>query len=147
MFSLAWHRLHVFPRLARFTCFPALGTICRFPPAWHRLHVFQRLAQNTYFSALGTSSRCVFFPAHGAVYILSITRNLWYVSITEQGFHVSQPARRKCSISNGASSSARLIAFICVWPEAITAFGLFKSHMKTRPFKLHLTSLLVVLFF
>ena len=31
MFSRAWHRLHVFPRLIPVTCFPALGTGCMFP--------------------------------------------------------------------------------------------------------------------
>ena len=44
MFSRVWHRLHVLPRLALVTCFPALGTGYMFSRAWHWLHVFPRLA-------------------------------------------------------------------------------------------------------
>ena len=52
--SRAWHRLHVFRRLAPVTCFPALGTGYMFSRAWHWLHVFPRLAPVTCFPALGT---------------------------------------------------------------------------------------------
>ena len=40
----AWHRLHVFPRLAPVPCFPALGTSFMFSRVRHRWHVFSRLA-------------------------------------------------------------------------------------------------------
>ena len=56
MFSRDWHRLHLFPRLAPGTCFPALGTGSMFSRAWHRFHVFPRLAPVTYFPAFGTGS-------------------------------------------------------------------------------------------
>ena len=67
MCSPARHRLHVFPRLALFTCFPALdtgymspalGTRCMFSRAWHRLHVFPRLAPVVCFPELGND--CMF---------------------------------------------------------------------------------------
>ena len=72
MFSLAWHWLHVFPRLALVTCysrltlvtcFPAFGTGCMFSRAWHWLHVFPRLVLVACFQRL-VLVRC--FPALGA---------------------------------------------------------------------------------
>ena len=77
MFSRAWHRLHVFPRLAPVTCFPRLAPVTCFPAlgtgytssrAWHRLHIFPRLAPVACFPALGTSSM---FPALGIGYMFS----------------------------------------------------------------------------
>ena len=59
MFSHLWHRLHVFPRLALVTCFPALGTGCMFSRAWPWLHVFPRLALVTCFHAY---NRLYVFP-------------------------------------------------------------------------------------
>ena len=38
VFSRAWHWLHVFPRLALVTCFPALGDGRMFSRAWCWLH-------------------------------------------------------------------------------------------------------------
>lgn len=38
MFSRAWHRCHVIPRLTSASCFPALDVIGMFCPAWHLLH-------------------------------------------------------------------------------------------------------------
>ena len=55
MFSRAWHRSHVFPRLAPITCFPALSTGYIFSCARHRLHVFPRLASVICFPALSIS--------------------------------------------------------------------------------------------
>ena len=52
MFSRAWRRLHVFPRLAQVTCFPALGTGYMFSRAWHRLHVFALSSDWCWFIAL-----------------------------------------------------------------------------------------------
>lgn len=53
-FSRAEYRLHVSPRVALVTCFPALSTVgCMFCRAWHWLHIFTRLASVTCFSALG----------------------------------------------------------------------------------------------
>ena len=45
---------YVFPRLAPVTCFPALGTGYMFFRTWHQLHVFPRLAPVTCFFALCT---------------------------------------------------------------------------------------------
>ena len=44
MFSRAWRRLYVLPRLAPVVCSPALGAGCMFSRAWRRLRVFPRLA-------------------------------------------------------------------------------------------------------
>ena len=55
-FSRAYHRLHIFPRLAPVPYFPALGTGGTgyiFFRAWRRLHIFPLLAPATYFPALG----------------------------------------------------------------------------------------------
>ena len=96
MFSRAWHRLHVFPRLTPVKRFLALDTGYVFSRAWHQLHVsrarhqlhvFLRLAPVTCFPALGTSymSSCAwhrlrvfpplapvtFFPALDTDYMFS----------------------------------------------------------------------------
>ena len=60
-FSRAYHRLHIFPRLAPVPYFPALGTGYIFSRAWRRLHIFPRLAPATYFPALGAG--CIFSRA------------------------------------------------------------------------------------
>ena len=52
MFSRAWHRLHVFPRLPPVTCFPALGTGHKCSRAWHRFDVFACFPPTVYFPAL-----------------------------------------------------------------------------------------------
>ena len=51
--TMAWFT-RVFPHLAPFAYFPALGTCCIFSYASHRLHVFLRLAPVAYFPVLGT---------------------------------------------------------------------------------------------
>ena len=56
-FSRAYHRLHIFPRLAPVPYFPALGYI--FSRAWRQLHIFPRLAPSGYFPALGTGCMCL----------------------------------------------------------------------------------------
>ena len=70
LFSRTWHSLHVFPRFATVTCFPARSTGCKFSAfgtgymfssAWLPLHVFPRLALVTCFPELG--SRCMFSRA------------------------------------------------------------------------------------
>ena len=43
MFSLAWHQVHVFPRLAPGSCFYSLGTRFMFSRAWYQMNVFLRL--------------------------------------------------------------------------------------------------------
>jgi len=58
MFFRTWHRLHVSPRLALVTCFPALGTGCIVSRAWNRLHSFPRLAPVAWLPALGTGYLC-----------------------------------------------------------------------------------------
>ena len=60
-FPRAWHRLHVFPLLALFACFPALGTGCTFSRPWPRLLVFPRLTPVVLYC----------FPATGTVYLFS----------------------------------------------------------------------------
>ena len=52
LFSRAWYRILVFPRLALVVCFPALGTGCLFSCAWYRVLVFPRLSPVAYFPAL-----------------------------------------------------------------------------------------------
>ena len=54
-FPRAWHRLHISPRLAPATHFPALGTGYTFSRAWHRLHISPRLVAATHFPALDSS--------------------------------------------------------------------------------------------
>ena len=68
VFSRAWQRSHVYPRLAHVTSFPALGTGYVVSRAWDRLHVLPRLAlvyprlgQFTCFPALGTGSTLLGF--------------------------------------------------------------------------------------
>ena len=68
VFSRAWHRLHVFPRLAPVTCFSALGISYMFSRAWHRLHIFPRLALVTCFPHLAPVTS---FSALGTSYIFS----------------------------------------------------------------------------
>ena len=68
MFSRAWHRLHVFKRLAPVVCFPALGTGYMFSSAWHRLHVFLRLASVVCSPAFGTG--VMFSRAWHRLYVL-----------------------------------------------------------------------------
>ena len=53
VFSRACHRLHVFPRLPPFTCFPALTSVYMFSRAYRRLHVFPRLSPFTCFHVCG----------------------------------------------------------------------------------------------
>ena len=64
MFSRAWHRFHVFPPLAPVTRFPALGIGFIFSRTWHRLCIFPLLASVSYFPALGPSYNTC-FPALG----------------------------------------------------------------------------------
>ena len=44
IFSRAWYWLPVFPRSTPLTSFPALGTGCTFLRTWYRFHVFPHLA-------------------------------------------------------------------------------------------------------
>ena len=76
-FSLGYHWLHVFPRLALALHFPALGVGCTFTRTcigytffrgWHWLLFFPRLVLAGYFSGLGGS--CV-FATLGFVFISS----------------------------------------------------------------------------
>ena len=87
----AWHCLHVFPRLARVTFFPPLGTGYMFSCAWHCLHVFPRLARVTCSLALGMGymtlispllTRVACFPALGTGYTFL---RAWH------GLHVFSP--------------------------------------------------------
>ena len=76
VFSRALHQLHVFPRLAPVTRFPALGTSYTFSRAWHQLHVFQRLAPVTRFPALATSYTfsCAWCQIHIFLHLVPSTR-------------------------------------------------------------------------
>ena len=60
-FSRAWCRLHVLPRLVPIACSPAFGAECIFSYAWCRLHVFPRLVQIACIPALGAD--CMFSRA------------------------------------------------------------------------------------
>ena len=44
MFSLSWHRWHVFPLFATVACFPFVDTGGMFSCIWQRRHVFPRFA-------------------------------------------------------------------------------------------------------
>lgn len=62
MFSRAWNPLHLFLRLAAFTCFPALVTHCLFSRAWYWVRIYRRLVH--IFSRpwhLSVASVCVQF--------------------------------------------------------------------------------------
>ena len=54
-FSRVWQQLHILPRSAPATYFPALFTSYTFPCAWHQLHMFPHFSPATRFPALGTS--------------------------------------------------------------------------------------------
>lgn len=49
MFCRAWHSVHVFTRFAAGSCFPTLGSVNLFFPGWQLLYVFPRLTTNTCF--------------------------------------------------------------------------------------------------
>ena len=87
MFSRAWHRLHVFPRLAPVAaCFPALGIgfmffprlapIACFSRAWHRLHVFPALGTGCMFFLRLAPAAC--FPELGTVACFAMFGSGWF---------------------------------------------------------------------
>ena len=50
MFSCAWHRFQVFPRMATVSHFPVHGNGAMFSSPGHRLHIFPRFAPVSCFS-------------------------------------------------------------------------------------------------
>ena len=75
--SRAWHWLHVSPRSALVTCFPALGTGHMFSRAWHWFHVFPRLVLVTKHWRV---------PALGTGYMLSLLFTKTYQPNRTAGF-------------------------------------------------------------
>lgn len=63
------HQLHVFPRFETVVCSAALGTGYMFSPAWHRLSVFPRLAPAALFPRLASVVRFPAFGT-GYMYIV-----------------------------------------------------------------------------
>ena len=82
MFSRAWHRLHVFPRLAPVACFPALGTGCMFSRTWRWLNVFPRLVLVIYLPALGAS--CMFLGSDWFIASFALVCQMWLLSLVSQ---------------------------------------------------------------
>ena len=80
MFSRAWQKLHVFPRLAPGACFPAFGTGYMFSHTWHWLHVFPHLALVTCFPALGTG--CMFSRSWHRLHVFPLSSD-WFTELFE----------------------------------------------------------------